>query len=113
MFPNTDMSKAGLGYAMLRTKELGLDKNINWFLGDLELLPESPPSPFEGGFDLITGKDHASHSSKKKKKIKKKQIKNKKELKKKKERKKKEKKRKKKERERTKKSNGENDEKYE
>jgi len=39
---------------MLRMKELGLDKNINWLQGDLELLQPTPPAPFEKGFDLIT-----------------------------------------------------------
>ncbi len=49
------MSKASVGYAMQRLKQLGIDKNVTFYLGDLELLSETPPSPFDTGFDLIAG----------------------------------------------------------
>jgi hypothetical protein len=49
------MSKASLGYGMQRLKELGLDKNVNYYIGDLELLADIPPISFGAGFDLITG----------------------------------------------------------
>ena len=49
------MSKASLGYGMQRLKKLGLDKNVNYYIGDLELLSDAPPTPFDAGFDLITG----------------------------------------------------------
>ena len=49
------MSTASLGYGMQRLKTLGLDKNISYYVGDLELLDETPPTAFGAGFDLITG----------------------------------------------------------
>eukprot|EP00026_Physarum_polycephalum_P002220 Phypoly_transcript_02225.p1 GENE.Phypoly_transcript_02225~~Phypoly_transcript_02225.p1 ORF type:complete len:946 (+),score=164.15 Phypoly_transcript_02225:71-2908(+) len=56
-----DMSSASLGYGMQRLKELGLDKNVKYYIGDLELLDPSPPSAFNAGFDLITASGVLHH----------------------------------------------------
>jgi len=37
-------------------KALNLDSNVKYYQGDLELLADNPPAPFEAGFDVITGK---------------------------------------------------------
>lgn len=50
-----DLSKASLGYGMQRMKALSLDGNVKYYQGDLELLGDTPPAPFESGFDVITG----------------------------------------------------------